>query len=91
MDQTVLVGMQTHAGPPDMTPTRVVHPAQGEAETEFSLEDEVLGEHFTRNLQFFGRPGQERIMGAFVIVVGLGVRYLVSPPQNYHLYCNISF
>ena len=63
----------SHAGPPDMPPTKAILPAQGRVETSFSLEDEVLGEHFTRNVQFFGRPGQERIMGAFVIVVGLGV------------------
>jgi hypothetical protein len=41
------------------------------------LDDEILGEHFTRNVQFFGREGQEKIMGAFVIVVGLGVRPLL--------------
>lgn len=57
-----------------MPPTKATFPAQGNAEATFTLEDEVLGEHFTRNLQFFGSPGQERIMGAFVIVVGLGVR-----------------
>ena len=36
------------------------------------LRDEVLQEHFTRNIQFFGEAGQERISGAFVVVVGLG-------------------
>ena len=61
-----------------MPPTRAAIRAQDDAEVDFSLEDEVLGEHFTRNLQFFGRPGQERIMGAFVIVIGLGVRCHVA-------------
>ena len=39
----------------------------------FSLDDEIVSEHFTRNIQFFGRASQERIMQSFVIVVGLGV------------------
>lgn len=37
------------------------------------LEDEVLAEQFTRNVQFFGREGQLKIADAFVIVIGLGV------------------
>ena len=32
-----------------------------------------MGEHFTRNVQFFGRDSQEKIMQSFVIVIGLGV------------------
>ena len=39
----------------------------------FSLEDDILAEHFTRNVQFFGREGQQQIMRSFVVVVGLGV------------------
>ena len=51
------------------------HPeAQDGAKVGFSLEDEILAEHFTRNVQFFGREGQQRIMGSFVVVIGLGVR-----------------
>jgi hypothetical protein len=42
----------------------------------FSLDDEVLGEQLTRNVQFFGLTGQQRVCDAFVIVVGLGVRTL---------------
>lgn len=37
------------------------------------VEDEILAEHFTRNTQFFGREGQNRIARSFVVVVGLGV------------------
>lgn len=40
--------------------------------------DEVLEEHFTRNTQFFGREGQQRVASAFVIVVGLGVCFVPS-------------
>ena len=45
----------------------------GEAKGAFSLDDEIVSEHFTRNIQFFGRASQEKIMQSFVIVVGLGV------------------
>lgn len=38
-------------------------------------EDEVLEEQLTRNVQFFGREAQRGIGGAFVVVVGLGVRW----------------
>ncbi len=38
-----------------------------------SLEDDIVAEHFTRNVQFFGREAQQKIMGSFVVVVGLGV------------------
>ena len=41
-------------------------------------EDEILAEHFTRNTQFFGAEGQRRVAGAFVIVVGLGVRLCLA-------------
>lgn len=34
--------------------------------------DEILEEHFTRNIQFFGEKDQQRVASAFVIVVGLG-------------------
>lgn len=37
-------------------------------------DDEILSEQFTRNVQFFGPDGQQLIHGAFVVVVGLGVR-----------------
>lgn len=40
---------------------------------EEEQEDEVLAEQFTRNTQFFGRDGQNRIAGSFVVVIGLGV------------------
>ena len=38
-----------------------------------ALDDDILGEQFTRNRQFFGRTGQEHVLNAFVVVVGLGV------------------
>jgi hypothetical protein len=44
-----------------------------------SLDDEITGEQLTRNVQFFGRDGQERVCGAFVVVVGLGVRSARAP------------
>ena len=40
---------------------------------ERALEDEILAEQFTRNVQFFGQEGQRAIHRAFVVVVGLGV------------------
>lgn len=36
-------------------------------------EDEVLTEQLTRNVQFFGLEGQQRIADAYVVIVGLGV------------------
>lgn len=43
------------------------------ASSSHSLDDDIVAEHFTRNVQFFGRDAQERIMASFVVVVGLGV------------------
>ena len=37
------------------------------------LHDDILGEQFTRNVQFFGEASQRQIANAFVIVIGLGV------------------
>jgi len=39
---------------------------------EYDLRDEILREQFTRNVQFFGEEGQEKVRDAFVVVVGLG-------------------
>lgn len=36
------------------------------------LEDDILSEQFTRNTQFFGEEAQRKIMGSYVVVVGLG-------------------
>ena len=36
------------------------------------VHDEIVTEHFTRNIQFFGAEGQQRVASAFVVVVGLG-------------------
>lgn len=56
-------------------PQRGVRQTEGnEAFTDEEEEDEVLAEHFTRNTQFFGRDGQRRVAGSFVVVIGLGVR-----------------
>lgn len=46
----------------------------GASAAQHSLKDEIVAEQLTRNVQFFKAPGQERVMGAFVVVVGLGVR-----------------
>jgi hypothetical protein len=37
------------------------------------LRDDVLSEQLTRNIQFFGTAGQDKIVNSFVVVVGLGV------------------
>lgn len=37
------------------------------------LEDEILTEQFTRNVQFFGKEGQLKVAKSFVVVIGLGV------------------
>ena len=37
------------------------------------LHDDILGEQFTRNVQFFGEASQRQIANAFVVVIGLGV------------------
>ncbi len=44
-----------------------------------SLDDEIVGEQLTRNVQFFGRERQQRVVDSFVVVVGLGVRRLRLP------------
>jgi hypothetical protein len=36
------------------------------------LNDVIVSEQLSRNLQFFGRDAMERIVGSFVVVVGLG-------------------
>ena len=36
--------------------------------------DEVVAEHLTRIIQFFGPEAQKKIAGSFVVVIGLGVR-----------------
>lgn len=41
-------------------------------------QDHILSEHLTRNVQFFGLEGQKQISNAFVVVVGLGVRFLLA-------------
>ena len=49
-------------------------PQQPAPSAPLSLDDEIVGEQLTRNVQFFGREGQQRVCDAFVVVVGLGVR-----------------
>jgi hypothetical protein len=57
---------------PQQPQTRGVgpHPARL---AEFDC-DEILSEHLTRNVQFFGIEKQKIIANSFVVVVGLGVR-----------------
>lgn len=38
--------------------------------------DDIVSEHLTRNIQFFGLEAQKHISNAFVVVVGLGVSYV---------------
>ena len=40
---------------------------------EGALNDDIMKEHFTRNIQFFGHEGQQRIFQSAVVVIGLGV------------------
>jgi hypothetical protein len=47
-------------------------PAHHASLQEFE-QDEVLAEHLTRNVQFFGLEKQKQITNAFVVVIGLGV------------------
>lgn len=44
-------------------------------------EDDILSEQLTRNVQFFGLEGQRAIAGAFVVVIGLGVRAPACPAR----------
>ena len=48
-------------------------PAEGPRPAPNFETDEILAEHLTRNIQFFGVEGQRKIQDAFVVVVGLGV------------------
>ncbi|XP_021891363.1 tRNA threonylcarbamoyladenosine dehydratase isoform X1 [Carica papaya] len=36
------------------------------------LTDEVVSEHLTRNIQFFGLESQQKVSGSYVVVIGLG-------------------
>lgn len=47
--------------------------AHGGASLRHFETDEILSEHLTRNVQFFGLEAQRRICNSFVVVVGLGV------------------
>eukprot|EP00891_Asterochloris_glomerata_P009130 jgi/Astpho2/9130/e_gw1.00134.3.1_t len=46
--------------------------AVGALEPQDWLHDDVLGEQFTRNVQFFGEASQRHIANSFVVVIGLG-------------------
>ena len=41
-----------------------------------ALQDDILREQFTRNIQFFGEGPQTQVFRSFVVIVGLGVRAL---------------
>ena len=36
------------------------------------MDDEIVREHFTRNIQFFGEKSQQHVARAFIVIVGLG-------------------
>lgn len=38
------------------------------------MQDDILREHFTRTIQFFGEDAQQSLADSLVVVVGLGVR-----------------
>jgi hypothetical protein len=44
--------------------------------------DEILAEHLTRNVQFFGVEKQKVIASSFVVVIGLGVSRNPSTVYN---------
>ncbi|OVA11587.1 UBA/THIF-type NAD/FAD binding fold [Macleaya cordata] len=45
----------------------------GEAKAGLDLlKDEIVSEQLTRNIQFFGLESQRKVMGSFVVVIGLG-------------------
>jgi hypothetical protein len=72
---------QPHAEPVQAAHTPPLRPAEAQqpaAATGVSLDDDILGEQLTRNVQFFGRESQQRVCDAFVVVVGLGVRCAVD-------------
>ncbi len=58
------------------------------------LQDDIIREQLTRNIQFFGEEGQQRIADAFVIVVGLGVggqrTHTQRQPHSLHLHTDHS-
>ena len=54
------------------TGSSAVHVGASGAKMTDVLTDEVLNEHFQRNIQFFGEEGQLKVAGSFVVVIGLG-------------------
>jgi hypothetical protein len=62
--------------PPPPPPPPPLHAHAG----PLSLDDEITAEQLTRNVQFFGREGQQRISDALVVVIGLGVRACCTAP-----------
>ena len=65
--------VQLEALPFNITATPTAPAPNNEKMVNFE-KDDVLAEHLTRNVQFFGLDGQKKIANAFVVVVGLGVR-----------------
>ena len=56
--------------------------AVGALEPQDWLHDDVLGEQFTRNVQFFGEASQRHIANSFVVVIGLGVSAVTSARRD---------
>lgn len=42
------------------------------------LQDKIVREHLTRNIQFFGESSQAIISNSFVIIIGLGVKITLN-------------
>ncbi|KAL4364705.1 hypothetical protein AHAS_Ahas07G0032800 [Arachis hypogaea] len=42
------------------------------AVNEDLLKDEIVSEHLTRNIQFFGSESQQKVSASYVVVIGLG-------------------
>lgn len=56
--------------PPPTNDSQTHHPSS--VSVENFEEDDIIKEQLTRNVQFFGLPGQKEISKSFVVVVGLG-------------------
>lgn len=60
------------AHPPIASTPSTSKPSRNVTVADHFMEDDILKEHFTRNIQFFGEEAQKKIANSFVVVVGLG-------------------
>ncbi|XP_052197432.1 tRNA threonylcarbamoyladenosine dehydratase isoform X1 [Diospyros lotus] len=68
----------SNSGGSEITPERAVkrHGLRGGQNHEGTgldfLNDEIVSEHLTRNIQFFGIESQQKVSASYVVVIGLG-------------------